>query len=232
MTLNEKCLLAGLAGIIFTVGAAVANEYPVKVTGLWESKYVLEGRDILGTGGLVSVEATTEWRHATLGAWFAAADSISYRELNLSAELAFAFAGCEAYLGYTRLEFITDDEGDNELTTGVAMTSLPWVTPALDYTYSTEASGGFLEISLRLEIPLFDGRLTLEPYALEGFDFGFASDDYNGPNHLELGIDIGAIITNRVSLIGLIAHSWAHADVARDELDDLSWAAVGLRMDL
>ena len=223
--------LMGLALVASLSRPASADQPAFSVTGLWESKYISEGRDNLEDGGLFSVEGSAELQGATLGVWFATGDRESYEELNVSIEYGFAAGPVDAYIGYTRLEFLEDDESDNEIGAGIAVDGIPWVIPGLDYTYSTEAEGGFLEISLRSEIALLEDRLTLEPYLLEGFDFGYASEEHDGANHLQVGVDIALTLTDQVNLLGSVAHSWAHKDVENEDLGDEFWGAVGVSAD-
>ena len=224
---GATAVLCGLIGAS-TAYTQTASGPAFDFTTTWESKYVSEGRDNLEDGGILAFEAAAEWRGLTAGAWLAAGDSESYEELNLYAEYGFELGPVAAYAGHTRLEFLEDDESDNEISAGIAITDIPYVIPALDYTYSTEADGGFVELSFRSEAELLDGRLALEPYVLEGFDFGYASEEYDGPNNFQVGIDFGLEITDQISVIGSAAHSWAHGDVRRDGLGDVSWMSVGV----
>ncbi len=70
--------------------------------------------------------------------------------------------------------------------------------------------------------------LPLEPYALEAFDSGYASEDFDGPNHVQVGVDLTAALTEKVSVVGSIAHSWALKEVELKCLGDQSWASLGL----
>ena len=63
--------LMGLALVASLSRPASADQPAFSVTGLWESKYISEGRDNLEDGGLFSVEGSAELQGATLGVWFA-----------------------------------------------------------------------------------------------------------------------------------------------------------------
>jgi hypothetical protein len=218
--------LTGLTILATLLPAGFAAEPTFSVTGLWESKYISEGRNNLENGGLFSVDGNAEWHGATLGVWFATGDRESYEELNLSLEYGFSAGPVDAYIGYTRLEFLEEDENDNELSAGISISGLPWVIPGLDYTYATEAEGGFLELSLRAEIALQEERITIEPYILEGFDCGYASEEYDGANNLQVGLDITLALTDQVRILASVAHSWAHKDVENEDLGDEFWGGV------
>lgn len=217
----------------FFPGSVVAyDNVAFGITGRWDSKYVSEGRDNLEEGGLFSVDSSAEWSDLALGVWFAFGDSETYEELNLYIQYGVTFGPVEVYLGYARLEFTHNDESDNEIAAGIAIEGLPWLTPAIDYTYSTEAEGGFLELSLASEIVLLDERVVIVPYVLEGLDFGYASEDHDGANNLQVGMDLDMPITDNISIVGLVSYSWALRDVKKDELSDEAWVAVGLSSSL
>jgi hypothetical protein len=203
------------------------NEVAVGYGVMWESKYISEGRNNLDDGGLFSMEVDFERDSFAGGIWFAMGDSTSYEELNLFLEYGFDLGPLEAYIGYTRLEFTADNESDNEIGLGLAYGDLPYVTVGVDSTYSTEASGVFVELYVGTEIFVFDGRVVLEPYILQGIDFGYASDDHDGFNNFQAGIEGHAVINEHIALIGSIHHTWAQKDVRNDGLGDELWIGIG-----
>jgi hypothetical protein len=223
--------LEGLAGEERPVTEDFRREHPAMgwTAGfLWESKYVTEGRDNLEEGGIFSWEAAGEVSGFAAGAWFGLGDSEDYRELNLFIEYAHEFGDIETYVGYTRLEFYPDHESDNELSAGLAYHGFPYLIPGVDYVYSTEAKGSFVEVSLRSELGFFEDRLMVSPYILEGFDFGYASEEYDGPNNLQIGARVTYHLAEWCEVFGFGAHSWAHGDVEREGLGDLSWGGAGV----
>lgn len=96
---------------------------------LRESKYVSQGRDNLGDGGIYSFEAALEWRRLAAGAWFASGDSTSYEELNLYVDYGVELGPLYSYVGYTRLEFLQEDESDNEISAGVEISDAGYFIP-------------------------------------------------------------------------------------------------------
>ena len=88
---------------------AHADPYAIGITGVWESKFVSEGRDWLDEGGLFSIEALAEWEEVTVGAWGGVGDSESYEELDALIEYGLVAGSFDAYLGYTRVEYLEDD---------------------------------------------------------------------------------------------------------------------------
>lgn len=222
------CFSLGLS-ILLLSGYAASTAPPVySATMLSESKYVSEGREQLVDSCLLSVESIAVWQGATLGVWYATGESEAYDELNIFFEYGFKFGALDTRLGYTRLEFPEDNEHDNEWNVGISVTNLSWLTPGIDYTHSTGAGGGFLEVSLRSKFSPVRERLTLEFYVLEGFDFGYASDDHDGSNNVQVGIKFDTVLTGRLHLVGSLAHSWALKDVEREGLGDQTWMSIGL----
>jgi hypothetical protein len=222
--------LISTGGLMAPVPIAYAespSDIAFEIATVWEDRYVSEGRNNLADGGISTIAAGAEWQGLAVGVWYAVAQSESYDELQVGIEYQMEFGPLEAYAGYTRLEFLDDDETDNEITAGLAFNNITNVVPAVDYTYSNEAAGGFLEISLRSEITLAQERLVLEPYILEGIDFGYASDRHDGPNNLQIGVDFTLTLSDRISLVGSVAHSWAQKDVENDNQGDESWVTIG-----
>ncbi len=166
------------------------------------------------------------------GAWFASADSGPYEELNLYVNYGVELGPVYGYAGYTRLEFPEDNESDNEISVGMELNGAGYVKPALDYRFSTEADGGFMELSVNTEFILLNGRLALGPYIMEGFDFGYASEQHDGPNHFQIGIDFTWALTGGRRIVGSVAHSRALEDVRNDGLGDVSWLLIGVAAEL
>jgi hypothetical protein len=229
---SKAVAICGVLALSPSVQAESRSRPTLALAVGWESKYVSEGRDNLGAGGVFTFDVTAEWTGITSGAWLALGDSDDYQELNLSAAYAADFGPVEASVGYTRLEFIEAEESDNEIGAALVVNNIPYVVPGLDYTYATEADGGFLELSFRAEISQSNERLILEPYILEGFDFGYATSEHDGPNNLQVGVDVTVTFGGRIGVGGSVAHSWTHEDVKKEGLGDVSWVIIGLALEL
>jgi hypothetical protein len=61
-----------------------------------------------------------------------------------------------------------------------------------------------------------------------GFDYGYRSESHDGLNHLQVGIDVEYALTERYTLIGYVAHSFAQDAIEREDLGDVSWLGIGL----
>ena len=204
------------------------SEIPIIVTSAWENKYVSEGRDNLESGGLFSFDIFTTWQQLTLGGWFAQGDSQSYQEVNLYIEYGFEFYSFDSYINYTRLEFPKENEKDNEYAIGLAYSELTNITPSIDYTWSSNSDGGFLELSLNARLDLQKPHVVINPYILQAFDFGYATSDHDGPNNLQVGIEAMINLNNYARLSLHVNHSFAQEDIEQDDMDDVTWFGVSL----
>lgn len=216
-----------------SVSKAQANtDWELSINPAWSSKYVSEGRNNLDSGGLFSLDLRTSWRQLTLGGWFANGDTESYQEIDLYIEYGYEFYSIEGYLKYTRLEFPKDGEHDNELAAGFEYAQWKKIIPSVDYTWSSEASGGFLELSLSSKIDIKSNGLIFMPYLTQAFDFGYVTSDYDGPNNIQVGME-AIMRLNDDAHIGLNAnHSWGQGDVERDDMDNVTWFGIGLYVGL
>ena len=200
-----------------------------EVQSRWESKYVSEGRDNLGEGGIFSTEAAAVFRSMRAGIWYGYGDRASYDELQLSLEYAGNVRGASARAGYARLQFPRDGTSDNELSAGIACPLMAPLSLGLDAVYSTGADGSFVSISLELDLrDLLDGKLELHPYLLEGLDFGYRSERHDGVNNLEAGAAFSVPISDRFAVVGCVCRSFAQEDVTREDGEDQTWAGIGV----
>jgi hypothetical protein len=200
----------------------------VELTAAYDSKYVSEGRDNLGDGGLIGYEGVASFENGlAVGAWFAYStdDQVDYEERNYFAEYGFAAGPVEAYVGYTHLSF-NDGSHDNEFGAGIASTELP-VTLALDYVYSVEAEGSFVELSLSKDFET-DMGLVITPYVLQAFDYGYATEMNDGDNNTQIGLGVSKEVAMNVTVGAHINHSFAGDDVDKDGLGDETWGGASI----
>jgi hypothetical protein len=204
------------------------NTFECSLNTFWESQYVAEGREELDEGGLFSTEVSLAYGGFELGAWAAVADSVHYQQLDLSLAYGDEFYGVSWSVGYTHLEFEPGSEDDDELATELETELLAEVIIGAVLVYSFEADGCFLELTASRSFELFVDGLTVTPYGLYAFDFGYRTEDYNGANHVQLGIECEYALADDLSLIAYAAHSFAREDIEREGLGDLGWVGFGL----
>lgn len=196
-------------------------------TAGWDSIYLAEGRDDLGDGGLTYAEFAGSVGPVSLGTWYADGTDVDYNEWNLFGEVAFELTeGLEAYIGYTYLAFFSEGEKDedNEVGVGLSYAITDYLEAAADYVYSFEAEGSFVELALASPYEVADG-FSVAPYALLGLDFGYRTEEYNGWNHFQVGIDAEYLIGERFAIGAYAAYAFALEDIDREE--DESGESIG-----
>lgn len=104
-------------------------------TAMWESRYMLEGRDLLDGEGLSSATIEFESDGWLFGAWLAYSDGADYEERNFYTSYTIETGALEWYASYMFLQFPKDaNANDNEAGFGVAAPEvLLGFTPALDW---------------------------------------------------------------------------------------------------
>lgn len=225
-------LLAASIAFLAPVSAQVAPMEDAGVgfyaTAYWDSTYVSQGREYLSDGTLLAGEAGTEWGGFCAYIWYAAGDTEDLEELDICLSYTHEFGGYEFTLDYTRLEYLSDDAGDNWFSGGLAYSSFPWLIPKILVLHSTEADGQYAAAMLSSDLALFNERLTVSPYVLEGFDFGFATAEYDGPNHLEIGLEAALTLTEMLEFGAHINHLWPHRDEKNEGLEQVTWGGANL----
>jgi len=190
-------------------------------TAGWDSIYLAEGRDDLGDGGLYYADFSGTVGPVALGTWFADGTDVDYNEWNIFGEVGAELAdGLEGYLGYTHLIFFDGGEksDDNEVGAGLTYAIGEYLEVAADYVYSFEASGSFVELAIASPYEVTED-FAIAPYAILGLDFGYRTDEYNGWNHFQLGIDAEYVIGERFAIGGFAAYAFALEDIQKEEDD-------------
>lgn len=232
MNLNDVKQWGALFSVSFCalaqVNADQSSEWQFESTVLWESRYVDSGRDDLEDSGIFSGEVAGYYDAFALGAWFGVADSEHYEELNLFAAYGFQLAQVDVELAYTHLEFDPDSGNDDELSLEAETEIWGGFVVGLGGVYSFEADGSFVEVALAYPLAFQEERLWLIPSVHAGFDFGYRTESHDGLNHIQIGIDAEYALTERYTLIGYVAHSFAQDDIEREDLGDVSWVGLGL----
>ncbi|TKB47937.1 hypothetical protein FCL40_14440 [Ferrimonas sediminicola] len=194
--------------------SAAAAEYEVDFG--YDSKYISEGRDNLEKGGIFWLNGAAGFANGiTLSAAYGYAADVDYDELNVGIEYGFEMGDFSLYGSYTRLEFFKDDETDNELGAGLTYGGLAWFEPFVDYVYSSEAEGGFLEIGIRREFTINE-TLTFTPYVIAAFDYGYASPEHDGTNHSSYGATLAYRLNDTWTMNAIVEHQEGHKDVKLD----------------
>ncbi|GLR72905.1 hypothetical protein [Agaribacter marinus] len=206
-----QTLLVCLSLQIFA--SVLASEFSIG----FDNKYVTEGRDNLTDGGIYWLSATKDLSESySVNVSVGDAASIDYQELLLTLEYANNAKNIDYYLAYTYIDFIVDDENDHELTAGVSTLVLTSLRPSIDYVYSQETNGSFIEFTLSNEIDI-NPRSNLSLYLGVAYDYGYASDLYDGYSHSMVGSALSYWVDDKLSLQGTVEYNIAGNDIKRTD---------------
>lgn len=199
----------------------------------WDSRYSLEGRDVLDGDSLWSTSAELGWRYLVTGVWYGLSPDGDYEELQASAAFGVSAGDFEFYAGYTRFWYLSDDSDDNEVVAG-----LTWAGPlcgievSAEGYHSFEADGSFWEMALSREFEITE-KLSITGVATFGVNQGYVSDGHDGANHLALELAAEYLLTDSLSLAAHLIYSWAldrDAALPGDELlTDFLHGGVGIK---
>ncbi|MGI2098158.1 hypothetical protein [Shewanella glacialipiscicola] len=183
----------------------------------WDSKYISQGRNNLQDGGIYWLNTSVQYGYWTTYALVGRGDSQAYTEWNLGLEYGFNLVeNFDANLGYQRIEGYGSSRcQDNELFAELAYTATPWLIPSINYVYSTEANGYFVEMSLHSFWNITD-HFSLTPYITQGFDFKYRTAEHNGKNNLQFGLESNYQLSPNMSVSGHISHSIAQGDIEQE----------------
>ncbi|WP_144211626.1 hypothetical protein [Shewanella donghaensis] len=205
----------------FISSYANANDMAVALDLGWDSKYISEGRNNLDKGGIYWGGAALETGDLTTYAVVGRGDSTHYIEWNFGLEYSLHLHDdLETSIGYQRLEFYGDERAhDNELFAEMAYTGVHWLIPSVAYTYATEAGGYFVEVSLHSPWHISE-RFLITPYVTQGFDFQYATEEHNGANHFQFGIEASYEVSSNFAINAHLSHSIAMDDIKEEALRD------------
>jgi len=217
------------------VTAVCAEEGRVHASVGWFNRYVTEGIDHVPDSEFLITDLSIDLQVVDIGVFWAEALRDSYNEVYLSAVRGFSAGDMSLFFGVGRIEFPSGADRGSWEVLGGAEWEIPGIATLFAETwYDIDAvRGGFLEAGLLREfvVPPFGGRLTLEPYALLGVDYGFVS----GPRRLkENNAQIGATaywsLSARATLFAALHHSMALSNLDALDEGDVTWGGAGLAM--
>jgi hypothetical protein len=192
----------------------------------WASNYVSEGRDNLEKGGFLTIEPSIDIANISLSIFLGMGASSDYQELNFVSSYHSEIADFEYSAGYTRLEFIHNGTFDNELSAAVSYAKYSWLIPTIDYRYSTQSDGSFIELSLQSNFSTLDNKLILSPYVMENIDLGYATKKHNGLNNIQFGLKALYYLSEKIEINAHITQSLAQKDVKENNGKNILWGDV------
>lgn len=239
------CALAALASFTINASAGTASSQkevappPVEaeeeplfngiLSVAWDSAFVCEGRDFVREGDLVSTYLLINASNG-LGLWLWAADSVGtpFAEVDIGLQYSRMIGDFDLGFGWSTGHDYQYDDNFTEAYTWVYYRKYSWLVPGARWKYGDFSGGTYLELSLASEYTCLDGKLTFTPSAILGIDFGYATEDVDGYNNVQLMLAASYALTDTLSLSGYVAHSIGLEDVENTGDEDLTWGGVSL----
>ena len=117
----------------------------------------------------------------------------------------------------------------NELFIAVGTTLIPYVTPSANFIWDLNNNpGGFMELRLDGDVPVYKDVVSVQPYALLGLNFGYNTSDYYGWNNFQFGAQATVALNDYVSVFAGVNYSVALEAMQQIDQDNVVWANVGL----
>jgi hypothetical protein len=117
----------------------------------------------------------------------------------------------------------------NELFIAVGTTLIPYVVPSANLIWDLNNNpGGFMELRLDGDVPVYEDIVSLQPYALLGLNFGYNNADYSGWNNFQFGAQATYALNEYFSVFAGVNYSVALEALQQIDQDNVVWANVGL----
>jgi hypothetical protein len=117
----------------------------------------------------------------------------------------------------------------NELFVSVGTALIPYVVPSANFLWDlNENPGGFMQLRLDGDVPVYEDIVSLQPYALLGLNFGYNNADYSGWNNFQFGAQASVALRDYVSVFAGVNYSVALEALQQIDQENVVWANVGL----
>ena len=117
----------------------------------------------------------------------------------------------------------------NELFISIGTTAIPYVIPSANFIWDLNNNpGGFMELRLDGDVPVYKDIVSLQPYALLGLNFGYNNADYSGWNNFQFGAQATVALNDYISVFAGVNYSVALEALQQINQDNVVWANVGL----
>jgi hypothetical protein len=204
------------------VNLAPAGQIDVELSFAWDSAYAAEGRDNLDGDSLVGTTLDTTYGGLSAGIWYASSPETEYTELDLYASYTLELYDWELAVGYTHLEFLSDDANDDEVGGSLGYGALPGgLSTHIDWYYSFDSEGSFFQAVLDTNLKYHEA-IVIRPAVVLGFNSGYIPDGHDGLNNLAVSLEAAVPLKEGVKLGGYITYNWGiDSDAARYQGDEL-----------
>jgi hypothetical protein len=117
----------------------------------------------------------------------------------------------------------------NELFIAVGTTLIPYVVPSANLIWDLNNNpGGFMELRLDGDVPVYEDIVSIQPYALLGMNFGYNNSYYSGWNNFQFGAQATYALNEYFSVFAGVNYSVALEALQQIDQDNVVWANVGL----
>lgn len=117
----------------------------------------------------------------------------------------------------------------NELFIAVGTTLIPYVVPSANLIWDLNNNpGGFMELRLDGDVPVYEDIVSLQPYALLGLNFGYNNSYYSGWNNFQFGAQATYALNDYFSVFAGVNYSVALEALQQIDQENVVWANVGL----
>ncbi len=227
----------------------------VNVTTGWESRHVHYGVDESGPDGAYVNEVGVQLGDLSVTVWNGLGTGNSLTEWDFTVAYNIDLGPVFIVPGYN-LRYVPsyaksgdshaeeeEEEGEehaeehehshqtygNELFISVGTTLIPYVIPSANLIWDlNENPGGFMELRLDGDVPVYENIVSLQPYALLGLNFGYNNADYSGWNNFQFGVQATVALNDYVSVFAGVNYSVALEGLQQIDQENVVWANVGL----
>lgn len=169
-------------------GTALSDELGVSSVVSWDSRYFLEGRDVLEGDSIATASAEVSWEVLSAGLWYGFSPEQDYDEVQLSLSLNHSIGDFSFYAAYTHFQFPRPGGNTDEVGIGVSW-SRGALEFALDSYYNFDDEGYFTELSSSRTFLLTED-LSMSLSGVIGINENYTPDGHDGLNHLALSLGL------------------------------------------
>ncbi len=197
------------------------------------NRYVTEGIDNVPDTPLVFSEVSISYEGFTAGIWYAEALDNVYNEVIPYLQYTLDLDPVEIFGGVNYVWYPSAQDPDSwEFYGGIEYTPIEWVTLFIEGYYDfDEIRGGFIETGVVGNVPFPDERVSINPYAMFGIDYGYVSGSRRlKENNFQCGIEVSLQVSENVAFFGNVNRSWAMANLRSINEGDVTWGGGGIRL--
>jgi hypothetical protein len=230
-TLVSATILGEPPANLRTAEEAAPSEFSLTVTAEYFSKYIFRGVDTLPGSGVVDAELNVSAYGFIFDLWQIQGVQKNFRELFTSLSYEHDLGPITAGIGYTN-DYVPQQakqklgfSDTQEVFANIFYKPVKYFSTTLSYYHDfDQINGGYLELICAGDLPVFGGRVNLQPYTTLGYNLGYNSD-HDGLNNFDVGIDAPVHVTKRFSVSATAAVS-VPLEAIRGSEDTKGWWGV------